>query len=153
MFSCYPWWFPQQETEAGVYSFRSNHLKHLTRPPFLYCPSCPLLCIIVHNPCYGLNVCGPLNPYIKILTPNVMALGVGPWRCLGYEGGALINGITKEIPQGHLGCSACWASAFSSGHDPRILGLSPTLGSLLGWESASPSLSALLVFSLSLSLK
>ena len=37
----------------------------------------PLLCIIVHNPCYGLNVCGPLNPYIKILTPNVMALGGG----------------------------------------------------------------------------
>lgn len=37
----------------------------------------PLLCIIVHNPCYGLNVCGPLNPYIKILIPDVMALGGG----------------------------------------------------------------------------
>ena len=31
------------------------------------------------------------------------------------------------------------SSAFSSGHDPRVLGLSPMLGSLLSGESASPS--------------
>ena len=33
------------------------------------------------------------------------------------------------------------ASAFSSGQDPRVLGSSPTLGSLLSGEPASPSLS------------
>ena len=33
------------------------------------------------------------------------------------------------------------ASAFSSGHDPRVLGLSPALGSLLSREPASLPLS------------
>ena len=45
------------------------------------------------------------------------------------------------------------ASAFSSGHDPRVLGSSPVLGSLLSREPASPSLClpfCLLVISLSL---
>ena len=34
------------------------------------------------------------------------------------------------------------ASAFGSGHDPRVLGLSPMSGSLLSGEPASTSLSA-----------
>ena len=32
-----------------------------------------------------------------------------------------------------------WVSAFGLGHDPGILGLSPTSSSLLGGETASPS--------------
>ena len=36
------------------------------------------------------------------------------------------------------------ASAFGSGHDPRVLGLSPASGSLLSREPASSSLSACL---------
>ena len=32
------------------------------------------------------------------------------------------------------------ASAFGSGHDPRVLGSSPASGSLLSWEPASSSL-------------
>ena len=40
---------------------------------------------------------------------------------------------------GRLGGSVSQASAFSSGHDPRVLGLSPASGSFLGRESASPS--------------
>ena len=45
-------------------------------------------------------------------------------------------------------CRGTWvaqwvkASAFGSGHDPRILGLSPASCSLLNGEPASPSLSA-----------
>ena len=41
-------------------------------------------------------------------------------------------------------CRGTWvaqwvkASAFSSGHDPRVLGSSPQLGSLLSGEAASP---------------
>jgi len=56
---------------------------------------------------------------------------------------------------GHLGGSVSYASAFGSGHDLRVLGSSPMLGSLLSGESASPSLSAsppAYVLSLSLSL-
>ena len=34
------------------------------------------------------------------------------------------------------------ASAFGLGHDPRVLELSPTLGSLFNLESPSPSYSA-----------
>ena len=43
-----------------------------------------------------------------------------------------------------------WLSAFGSGHDPRVLGLSPASGYLLGGESASPP-PILCSFSLSLS--
>jgi len=41
-----------------------------------------------------------------------------------------------------LGASVGEVSAFSSGHDPRVLGPSPALGSLLSGEPASPSPSA-----------
>ena len=41
-----------------------------------------------------------------------------------------------------LGGLISYVSAFSSGHDPRVLGLSDTLGSLLSGEPASPSPSA-----------
>jgi len=42
-------------------------------------------------------------------------------------------------PQGCLRGSVGSASAFGSGHDPRVLGSSPTSGSLLRGEPASPS--------------
>uniref|UniRef100_A0A452QX02 FERM, ARHGEF and pleckstrin domain-containing protein 2 n=1 Tax=Ursus americanus TaxID=9643 RepID=A0A452QX02_URSAM len=56
--------------------------------------------------------------------------------------------------QGCLGGSIGEASAFGSSHDPRVLGWSPTSGSLLGRESASlpPPLWCSLWLSLSLSL-
>ena len=43
---------------------------------------------------------------------------------------------------GYLGGSVGWASAFSSGCDPGVLGSSPASGSLLSGESVSPSPSA-----------
>ena len=48
----------------------------------------------------------------------------------------------KITKQGHLHGSVCEASAFGSGHDPRVLGSSPTSGSLLSGGPASPSPSA-----------
>ena len=59
--------------------------------------------------------------------------------CLKGTGVARLGGSVGEV------------SAFSSGHDPRVLGSRPALGSLLSRESASPSPSAiphLLVLSL-----
>ena len=41
--------------------------------------------------------------------------------------------------EGHLGGSVSEASAFGSGHDLRVLGLSPMSGSLLSGEPASSS--------------
>ena len=54
---------------------------------------------------------------------------------------------SMEVPQkvenratlGHLGGSVGQASAFGSGHDPRVHGSSPALGSLLSGELASSS--------------
>ena len=49
------------------------------------------------------------------------------------------------LESGWKGCpggSVSEGSVFGSGHDPRVLGSSPELGSLLSRESASPSLSA-----------
>ena len=37
--------------------------------------------------------------------------------------------IKKKQTMGYLGGSVGWASAFSSGRNPRILGSGPTLGS------------------------
>jgi len=65
-----------------------------------------------------------------------------PWSFLGLKGrqpssgmfGALtVNGI-KGTADGHLG-----GSVFSSSHDPRVLGSSPTSGSLFSGKPASPS--------------
>ena len=59
----------------------------------------------------------------------------------------------KNWEWGRLGGSVGYTSAFGSGHDPRVPEWNPTLGSLLGRESASPSPSAppsVCVFSLSL---
>ena len=53
---------------------------------------------------------------------------------------------------GRLGGPVGRASPFSSDHDPGVLGSSPTLGSLLSGDSASPLLLPLLVLTLSLSL-
>ena len=54
---------------------------------------------------------------------------------------------------GHLGGSVGGVSAFSSGYDPRVLGSSPAVGSLLSGEllslplPAAPSACALLSLS------
>ena len=50
---------------------------------------------------------------------------------------------------GCLGGSIGEASAFSSGHDPGVLGSSPLSGSLLSGESAPPSAPPLFVHCLS----
>ena len=57
---------------------------------------------------------------------------------------------SRRQGEGHLGGSVDWASAFSSVHDFRILGWSPSLGSLLSGESSSPSPPPPLMLSLSL---
>ena len=51
-----------------------------------------------------------------------------------------------------LGSSGSWVSAFDSGHDPRVLGSSPMLGSLLNREPASPFPPIALALSLFVSL-
>ena len=52
----------------------------------------------------------------------------------------VLEDITVEVSLGRLGGSVGWAAAFGSGHDLRVLGLSPAWGSLLGREPASLSL-------------
>ena len=51
--------------------------------------------------------------------------------------------VKKTGLLGHLGGSVGEASVFGSGHDLRVLGLSPALGSLFSAQSVSPSPSAL----------
>ena len=69
--------------------------------------------------------------------------------------GILLLGLKSK--QRHLGGSVSELSAFSSGHNPGVLGWSPTLCSWLSRQPASPSPSACssswLVHSLSLSNK
>ena len=50
--------------------------------------------------------------------------------------------LVEFLPLRWLGGPVNYASAFSSGHDLKVLGLSPLPGSLLGGEPASPSVSA-----------
>ena len=54
----------------------------------------------------------PPNPYVEIITPNVMVLGCGAFgRWLGYEGGALTKGnsaLIKETPGSSLTPSDIW---------------------------------------------
>ena len=45
----------------------------------------------------------------------------------------------KIYMEGHLSGSVSKVFTFGSGHDPRVLGLSPMSNSLLNEESASPS--------------
>ena len=44
----------------------------------------------------------------------------------------------KKLKKGSLGGSVGWVSALSLSHGPRVLGLNPTSGSLLGGEPVSP---------------
>ena len=37
----------------------------------------------------------------------------------------MVNPFIRRVPTGHLGGSVGDISAFGSGHDPRVLGLSP----------------------------
>ena len=57
----------------------------------------------------------------------------------------------EKYLSGHLDGSVSSASAFGSGHDPGVLGLSPVSSSLLSEESASTSPSGPCSCSLSLS--
>ena len=44
----------------------------------------------------------PQNSYVEILTPKDDGIGGAFRKCLGHEGGALMNGIRvliKEVPQ------------------------------------------------------
>jgi len=59
---------------------------------------------------------------------------VSLWPCLDNDRTSF-----KSREVGCLHGSVGWASAFGSGLDPPVLGSSPTLGSLLGGRSASPS--------------
>ena len=58
----------------------------------------------------------------------------------------------KAPTVGHVNGSASEVSAFSSDHDPRVLGSGPTSGSLLSGDPASPSPPYLCFLSISLSL-
>ena len=50
--------------------------------------------------------------------------------------------LIKKLDEGAPGWLSHWASDFSSGHDLGVLEWSPTSGSLLSREPASPSPSA-----------
>ena len=64
----------------------------------------------------------------------------------------LLKQVESEITDEELlGASVGWVSAFSSGHGPGVLGLSPLSGSLFSGESASAP--PLLIPALSLNLK
>ena len=79
---------------------------------------------------------------------------------VGMQAGTATLENSMEVPQkvknrttlGRLGGSVGKASVFSSGHDLGVLGLSPTLDSLLLSKPASPSPPCLCSLSLSLSL-
>ena len=65
-----------------------------------------------------------------------------PYFKSGIEMKVIPSHVTSlnTVPWGHPGGSVSEASAFRSGNDLRVLGLSPESGSLLSGESASPSL-------------
>ena len=81
------------------------------------------------------------SPSLLLSTqPPGVACAVGKPHIVAFRG----------ISRGHLGGSVNEASASSSGHDPGVLGSSPTSGSLFSWEPASPSPFACHALSLSL---
>ena len=51
----------------------------------------------------------------------------------------LLQELSELKNIGHLCGSVSWVAAFSTGHNPRVLGSNPTSGSLLSEEPASPS--------------
>ena len=75
------------------------------------------------------------------------------------EAQALCSHSKSTSPQGSWGaqCVKHPSLDFGSGHDPRVVRLSPMLGSVLGvesaWDSLSPSAPPLLTLPLSLPLK
>lgn len=90
--------------------------------------------------------------YMNIVSNSPKKLSLVP--CITF----LTGNILKDN-LGHLAGSVGKSSDFSSGQDPRVLGSSLRLGSLLSWGSACPSPSAFsrahtlsLYFSLSVSL-
>lgn len=53
-----------------------------------------VLCVELYAP--------PPNPYVEILTPNVMVSGGGAFqRCLGHEDGTLIMGLVPPLKRPH----------------------------------------------------
>ncbi|XP_059247822.1 uncharacterized protein LOC132012179 isoform X5 [Mustela nigripes] len=67
--------------------------------------------------------------------------GPGPSTLWTYLKEGNCFAIKSDLPRGTWVAQWVKASAFGSGHDPRVLGSSPALGSLLSRESASFSLS------------
>ena len=61
------------------------------------------------------------NSYVEILTPNEMTLGGGAsGRCLGHEGGALVNGIDALIRDPReLPCPFCQVRTWQEVCDPE----------------------------------
>uniref|UniRef100_A0A8C7BE36 Ig-like domain-containing protein n=1 Tax=Neovison vison TaxID=452646 RepID=A0A8C7BE36_NEOVI len=58
------------------------------------------------------------------------------------EGNLGTEPAVRDIRKGHVFCESPATSAFGSGHDPRVLGSSPALGSLLSRELPPLSLPA-----------
>ena len=84
-----------------------------------------------------------------IARPTVImfdAIGLGVFSIVHcpVNSGLIIIPNIKSIDVGTQVAQWVGASAFGSGHDPRVLGWSPTSGSLLSGEPASSSLSACL---------
>jgi len=76
-------------------------------------------------------------------------MGIIPYLPPSYE--CHHDQIRKCTTVGRLTGSVGWASAFGSGHDPRVLGWSTASGSLLSRVPALPP--PLLTLALTLSLK
>ena len=61
------------------------------------------------------------------------------WKGQGVEVGGIMMWLEHSSTLGRLGGSVGWTTVFGSGHDPGVPGSSPTSGSQLHGESASPS--------------
>ena len=98
----------------------------------------------------GLQLLFPLTQYIILFVKS--GLWVYPVRWIQLPNKSqdrenklhLINFFSNFKSRGTWVAQWVKASAFSSGHDPRVLESSPTSGSLLSREPASPFLAAYL---------
>ena len=90
-------------------------------------------------------VCSPV--YLDYPVPGSPIQSIGLWVNRLMYGPPVTSPlpVPTDLPlsesqlQGRLSGSIGWASAFSSGHDPRVLRKSPALGSLLHRGPVSPS--------------
>ncbi|XP_059257175.1 probable inactive peptidyl-prolyl cis-trans isomerase-like 6 isoform X2 [Mustela nigripes] len=105
----------------------------------LYCDSCPKTCRNFQVLCTGkaeFSQSGIRLHYVGSIFHRVVPNG---WIQGGDEETSLkkVTNIKIEIEVGAWVAQWVKASAFGSGHDPRVLGSSPASGSLLGREPAS----------------